>query len=180
MEARSKAQQELFRKHNYNPLRRMPGLFIQLPIFIGLYNSLMLDVELRDDPLIRSALRWCSNLAAPDMLFHWTSFLPEYVTSTGSGIFFLGPFFNLLPVVTMVLFIWQQKVMMPPAADEQAAMQQKVMKYMMIFIGILFFKVASGLCLYIIATTIWGVCERKFLPKAAPARRRRRCRKSSK
>jgi YidC/Oxa1 family membrane protein insertase len=169
MQARSKAQQELFRKHNYNPLGGCLVLFIQLPIFIGLYKSLMYDVELRDEPLISSAVRWCSNLAAPDMLFNWTSIMPEYITTTGSGIFFLGPFFNILPILTLVLFIWQQKVMMPPAADEQAAMQQKVMKFMMIFIGIMFFKVASGLCIYIIATTIWGVSERKLLPKAKPA-----------
>jgi YidC/Oxa1 family membrane protein insertase len=169
MEARGKAQQELFRKHNYNPLGGCLILLIQLPVFIGLYKALMLDVELRDAALISPALRWCSNLAAPDMLFNWTGLLPEYVTTTGGSIFFLGPFFNLLPVVTLVLFIWQQKVMMPPAADQQAATQQKVMKYMMIFIGIMFFKVASGLCLYIIATTLWGMCERKFLPKARPA-----------
>ena len=59
--------------------------------------------------------------------------------------------------------------MMPPALDEQAAMQQKVMKYMFIFMGVMFFKVASGLCIYFIASTIWGVCERKFLPKTQPA-----------
>ncbi|MGA2060108.1 MAG: membrane protein insertase YidC [Thermoguttaceae bacterium] len=169
MQARSKAQQELFRKHNYNPLGGCLVLFIQLPIFIGLYKSLMYDVELRDEPLICSAVRWCSNLAAPDMLFNWTSFMPAYVATTGSGIFFLGPYFNLLPVLTLVLFIWQQKAMMPPAADEQAATQQKVMKYMMVFIGIMFYKVASGLLIYIIATTLWGVCERKLLPKTKPA-----------
>jgi membrane protein insertase Oxa1/YidC/SpoIIIJ len=46
-------------------------------------------------------------------------------------------------------------------------MQQKVMQYMMIFMGVMFFKVASGLCLYFIASSLWGVAERKFLPKAA-------------
>jgi YidC/Oxa1 family membrane protein insertase len=45
-------------------------------------------------------------------------------------------------------------------------MQQKMMQYMMIFMGILFFKVASGLCVYFITSSIWGVCERKLLPKA--------------
>jgi YidC/Oxa1 family membrane protein insertase len=44
-------------------------------------------------------------------------------------------------------------------------MQQKMMKYMMIFMGVLFFKVASGLCLYFIASSLWSVGERKFLPK---------------
>jgi YidC/Oxa1 family membrane protein insertase len=43
------------------------------------------------------------------------------------------------------------------------------MKYMMVFIGILFYKVASGLCLYFIASTLWSLGERRLLPKAAPA-----------
>jgi YidC/Oxa1 family membrane protein insertase len=54
---------------------------------------------------------------------------------------------------------------MPPAADEQAAMQQKMMQYMTLFMGIMFFKVASGLCVYFIASSIWGIAERKLLPK---------------
>ena len=62
-------------------------------------------------------------------------------------------------MVTIVLFIWQQKMFMPPAADEQAAMQQKIMQYMMIFMGLLFFKVASGLCIYFIASSLWGVAR---------------------
>ena len=71
-------------------------------------------------------------------------------------------------MLTVVLFIAQQKMLMPPPADEQAAMQQKIMKYMMIFMGLLFFKVASGLCLYFIASSLWGLAERQFLPKPAP------------
>jgi YidC/Oxa1 family membrane protein insertase len=54
---------------------------------------------------------------------------------------------------------------LPPPADEQAAMQQKIMQYMMIFMGVMFFKVPSGLCLYFIASSLWGICERKLLPK---------------
>ena len=52
-------------------------MFIQLPIFIGLYRSLMVDIELRQAPLISEAIRWCSNLAAPDMLFDWSGFMPD-------------------------------------------------------------------------------------------------------
>jgi len=83
--------------------------------------------------------------------------------------FGLGPYFNLFPVITLGLYLVQQKVMMPPAADEQAAQQQKIMKFFMIFIGFMFFKVAAGLCLYFIATTLWGLLERRFLPKVAAA-----------
>ena len=83
--------------------------------------------------------------------------------------FGLGPYLNILPLLTIGLFIWQQKMFMPPPADEQAAMQQKMMQYMMIFMGVMFFKVASGLCVYFIASSLWGICERKLLPKAKPA-----------
>lgn len=168
LEARTKAQQELFKKHNYNPASGCLVVFLQLPIFVGLYNSLRVDVELRQAPLIAETIRWCSNLAAPDMLFDWSGFMPEFV-SRGQGFLGLGPYFNLLPVLTVALFLWQQKMFMPPPTDEQTAVQQKVMQFMMIFIGIMFFKVASGLCVYFIASSLWSLAERQFLPKPVRA-----------
>jgi YidC/Oxa1 family membrane protein insertase len=168
LEARGKAQQELFRKHNYNPMGGCLILFLQLPIFVGLYRGLMVDVELRGAPLISESIRWASDLAAPDMLFDWSGFMPAFVTR-GTGMFGLGPYFNLLPIITIVLFLWQQKKFMPPPADEQAAMQQRIMQFMMVFMGILFFKVASGLCIYFVASSLWSIAERQFLPKTKTA-----------
>jgi len=81
---------------------------------------------------------------------------------------YLGPYFNVLPLIVIALFIWQQKKLMPPAVDEQAAMQQKMMMFMTVFMGVLFYKVASGLCLYFIASSLWSLAERKFLPKTGP------------
>jgi len=43
-----------------------------------------------------------------------------------------------------------------------------MMKYMMIFFGFMFYKVAAGLCLYFIASSLWGFAERKLLPKKKP------------
>ena len=115
-------------------------MFLQLPIFIGLYRCLSVDIELRQAALI-PGLHWCSNLAGPDMAWHWQGILPDFLASeTG----WLGPYLNILPIVTIVLFIWQQKMFMPPATDEQTRMQQKMMQYMMIFMGVLFFKVPAG------------------------------------
>lgn len=164
LEARSKAQQELFRKYNYHPLSGCLPVFIQLPIFVALYKALMVDVELRQAPLISQSVNWCWNLAAPDMLFSWYSFMPTFITES-PGMFGLGPYFNILPLVTIALFLWQQQKMLPPPTDEQSAMQQKIMKFMMVFMGIMFYKVAAGLCIYFIASSLWGMGERKFLPK---------------
>ena len=43
----AQAMQELYRKHNVNPLGGCLPMFIQLPVFIGLYRGLAVDVELR-------------------------------------------------------------------------------------------------------------------------------------
>ncbi len=160
---RLQAQQKLFREANYNPLSGCLPVLIQLPIFIGLYRALLVDVELRQAPLITESLGWASNLAAPDMLFNWESFMPSFVVGL------LGPYFNLLPLATVGLFLWQQKMFMPPPTTEQQAATQKMMNVMMVFMGFLFFKVPSGLCVYFIASSLWGILERKLLPRAAPA-----------
>jgi len=157
------AMQDLYRKHGVNPLAGCLPALIQLPIFIGLYRGLAVDVELRQAPLFGEGIRWCSNLAAPDMLYDWSSFMPRMVTS-GDGMFVLGPYLNVLPLITVGLFLLQQKMFMPEPANEQAALQQKIMKYMMVFMGLMFYKVPSGLCLYFIASSLWGIAEKKMIP----------------
>jgi len=164
-EKRTKATQELWRKHDYNPMGGCLLVFIQVPIFMGLYRSLATDVELRQAPLFSSAIRWCSNLAAPDMFWDWSNVLPPFLTAPEG---WLGPFLNLFPLATIALFLWQQKLFMPPALDEQAQMQQQVMKYMMFFMALMFFKVPCGLCLYFIASSLWGIAERLLLPTTGP------------
>lgn len=163
MQKRSQALQEMYKKHNYSPLSGCLPLFIQMPIFIGLYKSLQANIELRGAPLFGESIRWADNLSAPDMLFRWDSWM-FFSGYTG----WLGPYFNILPIFTVLLFLWQQKLFTPPPTDEQSAMTQKMMKYMMFFMGLMFFKVPSGLCLYFIASSLWGIGERKLLPKPAP------------
>ncbi len=161
LEKQGQAQRELWKQHNFNPLSGCWLMFLQLPIFIGLYRCLSVDINLRQAPLI-PGLQWSSNLAGPDMAWKWQGLLPDMLASeTG----WLGPYLNILPIITIVLFIAQQKMFTPPATDDQTRMQQKMMKYMMIFMGVLFFKVPAGLCVYFIASSLWGIGERKLLPK---------------
>lgn len=166
MQKRAAAQQELFRKHKYNPAAGCLPLFIQLPIFMGLYRALAVDVELRQQPLFSDAVRFCSNLAAPDMFIDWSAYTPLWMDN-GLGMLGLGPYFNLLPIASCLLMLMQQKLFMPEATNEQGRMQQMMMKYMMLFMGFMFFKMPSGLCLYFVTTTLWGIAERKMLPKPA-------------
>jgi YidC/Oxa1 family membrane protein insertase len=161
------AQMELYRRHGVNPFGTCWFLLLQMPVFIGLYVALQESIHFR---LAEFWPTWIVNLAAPDMLLYWGENIPIISRPESyGGLFYLGPFFNILPLFAIALMIWQQKVLSPPPADEQQAMQMKIMRYMMIFMGLFFYKVAAGLCIYFIASSAWSYAERKLLlPKAAP------------
>lgn len=162
-------QQELFRRHNINQFAMMGGclpVLAQMPIFLGLYYCLQESIFFRLEPFFAWLPWWIPNLAAPDMLFWWSENIPMISTvPSQGGILFLGPYFNLLPMIAVGLMLVQQTLMAPPAADEQQEMQMKMMKWMMILFGIMFYKVAAGLCVYFIASSLWGLAERKLLGK---------------
>lgn len=158
-EKRMSAQRELYDKYDFNPFGGCGLALLQLPIFMGLYRSISVDIDLRQAELI-PGVAWCQNLAAPDMFWEWP--LPDFLAAKTA---WFGPYLNILPLVTIALFLIQQKLFTPPATDEQTRTQQAMMKYMMIFIGVLFFKVPAGLCIYFIASSIWSIGERKLIPK---------------
>jgi YidC/Oxa1 family membrane protein insertase len=159
------AVQELYKKHDFNMFGGCLPVFIQLPIFIGLYRCLSVDIDLRDAALF-PGFSWASNLAGPDKLFYWKDWVFSFIGDEADG--WLGPFFNVFPLITVALFLVQQKMFTPPATDEQTKMQQQMMTYMTVFMGLLFFKVPAGLCIYFITSSLWGICERKLLPKPKP------------
>lgn len=161
LQKRSEAQRALYKKYNFNPFGGCLVMFIQLPVFYGLYKGLNVDIALRDQPFM-PGLNWCTNLAAPDRLLYWKDWMPFGLGEEAS---WLGPYFNLLPILTMFLFILQQRLFTPPPTDDQQAMMQKMMTFMMLFMGLMFFKVPSGLCIYFITSSLWAVIERKLLPK---------------
>jgi YidC/Oxa1 family membrane protein insertase len=162
------AQQMLMKKAGINQFAGCLPAFIQLPIVIGLYRCVSVDVGLRQQALV-PGWDWCSNLAGPDMFLDWHSWMPEFIAGRGSGWF--GPYLNILPIVTITLFIIQQKVLMPKATDEQTRVAQQMMMVMTIMMGVLFFKVPAGLCIYFITSSTWSLVERflikKFTPKAS-------------
>lgn len=152
-EKMARAQMELWRKHNINPLGGCLPLFVQMPIFIGLYTSLNTAIDLR-----LASFLWIDNLAAPDAIFRLPVMLP-----------YLGRDFSILPCLTVVLFVTQQKLFMPPATDEQQEMTQKMMNYMTIFFGFMFWHQPAGLCVYFIASSLWGIAERLMLTRTSSA-----------
>ena len=162
----NRAKMQLMMANGVNPFAAMGGcllLIAQMPMMMGLYFCLQESVFFRLEPFL-----WVNNLAAPDMLIWWGEHIPYISTPEDLGSFiYLGPYFNVLPIVAVALMIWQQNKMMPPPTDEQMAQQQKMMKYMMIMVAIMFYKVAAGLALYFIIGSAWGLIERRLIPKAS-------------
>jgi YidC/Oxa1 family membrane protein insertase len=154
----------LMMQHGANPFAAMGGcllLFAQMPIMMGLYFCLQESVFFRLDSFL-----WIDNLAAPDMMFWWSEKIPYISTPEDIGSFvYMGPFFNLLPVLAVSLMLYQQAKMMPPSTDPQAEQQRMMMKIMMVMMAFFFYKVAAGLALYFIVSTLWGIVERQFIPK---------------
>jgi YidC/Oxa1 family membrane protein insertase len=139
----------LYKRHKVNPLGGCLPALIQLPIFVGLWQALNNSVHLR-----HARFLWIENLAAPDMLFRMPFTLP-----------FLGDYLNLLPFLVVALMLVQTKLFSPPATTPEMEQQQKMMKYMMIFMAFMFYKVPSGLGIYFITSSLWQISERLLLPK---------------
>jgi len=139
----------LYKKHGVNPVSGCLPALIQLPIFVGLWQALNVSVPLRQAPFL-----WINDLAAPDMLFQFPF-----------DVVLLGRWFNLLPIIVVALMLVQTKLFSPPPTTPEAETQQKMMKYMMIFMGVMFYKVPAGLSLYFITSSLWSICERLLLPK---------------
>jgi YidC/Oxa1 family membrane protein insertase len=166
--AKGQAVMELYRKHGVHPLGSCLPLLLQMPIFMGLYFALQESIQFR---LAHGTLFfWIVNLAAPDMAVWWGQWIP-YISEPDylGGMFYLGPFLNVLPIVAVVFMVIQQKMLTPPPTDEQQEMQQKMMRWMSLFFGVLFYKVAAGLCIYFISSSLWGLAERRMLPRKKPA-----------
>ncbi len=160
-QAKTQAMMELWRKHNIHPLGSCLPLLLQMPIFMGLYFSLQESIQFRLAPFL-----WIRNLAAPDMLLWWGQSIP-FISDPDSmgGIFYLGPYLNALPILAAVLMVIQQKLMTPPAVDEQQEAQQKMMRYMSAVFCLMFYRVPAGVCIYFISSSLWGLAERQLLPR---------------
>ena len=143
----NKKTMELYRTHKVNPLGGCLPMLAQMPIFIALFQALRNAVELRGAHFL-----WMTDLSEPDRFFMITSPVEFPV--------------NLLPLFVIVAMLVQQK-MTPMAAGGQNEAQQKMMQYMPIIFGFIFYNMPSGLNVYFLVTTVLGLVQQYFVQKTA-------------
>ena len=140
------------------PLGGCLPMFLQIPIFFGLFSALRVAFDLRHQPF----MGWIKDLSKPDHLarIDLNTHLP-YVE--------VIEWFNLLPILMVVLWVGQQRVMPKPTAqDDQAKQMQKIMMWMPIMFGFFLYNYAAGLSLYMITTSAFGILESTVIRKIWP------------
>lgn len=119
----NKEMMKLYTEHKINPFAGCLPIFIQIPVFFGLYTAFQTTVELRLESFL-----WIHDLSAPDTLFHIGSF---------------G--FNLLPIL-MGLTMWLSMRMTPtPSADNT---QKTIMYTMALLFPVICYSLPAALSLY--------------------------------
>lgn len=153
-----KLQQEtlkLFRENKVNPVAGCLPMFIQMPIFLGLFYMLRTASELRHEPFL-----WVADLSMPDTMFVVAGF-PV----------------NILPMIMGVSMILQMRMM--PASPTADAAQQKILKFMPLLFLVFLYNYASGLVLYWTVQNLLTILQQKIVnrlpdedlkPAAADAR----------
>ncbi|GIW42465.1 MAG: membrane protein insertase YidC [Candidatus Binatia bacterium] len=138
---------ELYRRHKVNPLSGCLPMLLQLPVFIGLYNTLLSAIELRHAPF---AL-WIRDLSQPDRLGH---FAIPFVSPPG------------IPVLTLLMgaSMFVQQWISPPAGDPA---QQKLMLFMPLVFTVIFINVPSGLVLYWLVNNVLTIAQQYFLLRSS-------------
>ncbi|MCB9915678.1 MAG: membrane protein insertase YidC [Planctomycetes bacterium] len=133
-------------------------MFLQMPIFIGLFQALRVDFDLRHQPFVL----WMRDLSLPDQLLR---------LDLNTGLPFLGTieYLNLLPLLMIGLWITQQKVMpQPQSTSPDQERTKKMMMGMQIFFAFLFYSYASGLALYMICSSSFAIFESLVIKRVWP------------
>jgi len=118
----NKEMMKLYTEHKINPFAGCLPIFIQIPVFFGLYTAFQTTVELRLESFL-----WIHDLSTPDTLFHIGSF---------------G--FNLLPIL-MGVTMWLSMRMTPtPSADNT---QKTIMYTMALLFPVICYTLPAALSL---------------------------------
>lgn len=169
----SAATMELYKEHGVNPMMGCLPLLIQMPIWIGLYQSIYQALGSTPEQFVVLSQRlyhtipFMHNIAARSLplnsQFLWLDLgLPD-------------PYY-VLPVLVVATFWLQQKLTAQPAADPSQAQMNRTMQMMMpIMFGVITLQVASGLAFYWVASGVLQIVQQGIttgwgdIVKALPA-----------
>ena len=135
-----RVQQEtmkIYSEYGINPLAGCLPIFIQIPIFIGLYYMLQTSCEIRF-----AHFMWVKDLSLPDTI--------ESIPSV------FGIPLHILPLVNALVTFIQMHLNPTPSTDKTQAMMFKLMPVVML---LFFYTFPSGLVLYWLVQSLLGILQ---------------------
>ena len=130
---------DLYKRHGVNPLGAgCMPLLLQIPFFFAFYKVLSVSIEMRGANWL-----WVSDLSQPETLA-----------------------IRILPLAMIATQFFLQK-MTPPTPGADPA-QQKMMLFMPLVMGFMFYGVSSGLVLYWLTGNVVGMLQQWFINKSMP------------
>ena len=161
-EALNRETMKLYQEAGVNPLSGCLPLLLQFPIFIGLYQVIMLVMAVNPLQLLNLAKHLqgpVSQLVSSVLNTSLASFIPLNDRFLWLNLGQADPFY-ILPIVVVVSTYWQQKMMTPPSADSQSqAMNQQMAIMMPLMFGYFVMISPSGLGLYWLISNLIGIVQ---------------------
>ena len=134
---------KVYSEHGINPLGGCLPMLLQMPILYGFYRVLDIAIELRHAPWIL----WVKDLSTPDRLNVLGFSIPVLVI-----------------LMTVASFVLQR---MTPMASVDPS-QQRMMMFMPIMFAFMFYRLASGMVLYWLTSSVVQILQQVFINRRMP------------
>jgi YidC/Oxa1 family membrane protein insertase len=134
---------KVYSEHGVNPFGSCLPMILQMPVLYGFYRVLDIVIELRHAPWIW----WVTDLSAPDRLH------------------LMGYSIPILVILMTVASYFLQR--MTPMATVDPS-QQRMMALMPIFMGFMFYRLASGMVLYWLTSSVLQILQQVFINRRMP------------
>ena len=153
----SKETMQLYKDQGVNPIGCLGPMFIQMPIWIGLYQAILKTVPTTPESLV----------GLSGTLYTWLPFVQEVIPINSAFLWLDLSSPDPLPVLPLLVGIsmfLMQKMTTMPAADEKQASTNRMMLWMMpLMFGFFSMQFPSGLALYWVISNLVGIVIQGFI-----------------
>lgn len=160
-------QLKLYREVGVNPLGGCLPLLLQLPIIIGLYQSITralaaVPAQLLDLSNHIYAFVPASLIPLNRQFLGWNLAEPEQVTAPE----ILGVSIPIMTILVVITSFLQTRLTTPPSTDPQSKQMSSMMSlYMPFLMGFFAYSYAAGLALYFVTTNVLTIAQYAALGK---------------
>jgi YidC/Oxa1 family membrane protein insertase len=152
----------VYREYKINPVGGCLPLFLQLPIFFGVYQAVyhLMVPEQR----VNLSAAAAEQIAEPAVraLFSQPYFGLDLGVAAFGAAGFAGIAYLVLPVLSVLLQLIQQVMAMPRVQDPQQKAVSQAMLFMPLVFGYIAFTFPTGAVLYWVVSSLVGVIQQYF------------------